>query len=248
MLAIEQGRQWGVCTMNEFRKFLGLKTFGDFGDWNNDPEIAEAARSLYGHIDNLELYVGLQAEETIRLGPGSGLCCGYTMTRAILGDAIALVRGDRFYTTEYTRKFALQIYVACHWISRRCRSSAANLTSWGFQDCARDPDNGAFGAALPKLLFRHLPRHYPANSVYALFPFFTPETTKKNLERLGIVGQPGYAFSRPKAQPIPKVVDTLTGIRYVFNDSTKFVTTYGDDMRMLTEGYGFFLVFEDEKR
>lgn len=40
------------------------------------------------------------------------------------------------------------------------RSSAANLTAWGIQDCARDPDNGAFGAALPKLLFRHLPRHY----------------------------------------------------------------------------------------
>ena len=29
----------------------------------------------------------------MELGPASGLCCGYTMTRAILGDAIALVRG-----------------------------------------------------------------------------------------------------------------------------------------------------------
>ena len=28
------------------------------------------------------------------LGPASGLCCGYTMTRAILSDAIALVRGE----------------------------------------------------------------------------------------------------------------------------------------------------------
>ena len=40
--------------------------------------------------------------------------------------------------------------------------TAANLTAWGFQDCARDPNNGAFGAAIPRLLFRHLPRHYPA--------------------------------------------------------------------------------------
>lgn len=38
------------------------------------------------------------------LGPASGLCCGYTMTRAILADAIALIRGDRFYTTDYTRE------------------------------------------------------------------------------------------------------------------------------------------------
>ena len=63
------------------------------------------------------------------------------MTRAILADAIALVRGDRYYTHDFT---------------------PANLTSWGFQDCVRDPNNGAFGAALPKLLMRHLPRHYPA--------------------------------------------------------------------------------------
>lgn len=63
-----------------------------------------AARQLYGHIDNLELYPGLQAEDCMPLGPGSGICCGYTMTRAILGDAVALVRGDRFYTTDYTRK------------------------------------------------------------------------------------------------------------------------------------------------
>jgi len=25
MMGIEQSRQWGLCTMNEFRKFLGLK-------------------------------------------------------------------------------------------------------------------------------------------------------------------------------------------------------------------------------
>ena len=52
----------------------------------------------------MELYAGLQAEDCMDLGPGSGICCGYTMTRAILADAISLVRGDRFYTTDYTRK------------------------------------------------------------------------------------------------------------------------------------------------
>ena len=127
-----------------------------------------------------------------------------------------------------------------------CFHTAANLTTWGFQDCARDPNNGAFGAALPKLLFRHLPRHYPANSAYALFPFFTPPTTKDNLTKLGVANK--YDFARPKPQPIPKVVDTISGIRYVFADYNKFKTTYGDDMRLLTDGYGFFLVFEDEKQ
>ena len=92
ILGMTQARQWGVCTMNEFRAFLGLKQFESFEEWNSDPEIAvrtcswvgprwaavliefhdaaavcarrrqNTARQLYGHIDNLELYPGLQAE------------------------------------------------------------------------------------------------------------------------------------------------------------------------------------------
>ena len=29
------------------------------------------------------------------------------MTRAVLGDAIALVRGDRYYTTDFSREFSM---------------------------------------------------------------------------------------------------------------------------------------------
>ncbi|KAI0071441.1 heme peroxidase [Panus rudis PR-1116 ss-1] len=205
MVGMEQTRSWGVCTMNEFRRFLGLKEFDSFEEWSSDPEIA--------------------AEDCMPLGPGSGICCGYTMTRAILADTIALVRGDRFFTHDYT---------------------PANLTVWGFQDCARDPNNGAFGAALPKLLMRHLPRHYPANSAYTLFPFFTPEVTRKNLTKLGIVDE--YTFERPKPGPIPKVVDTLKGIDYVFSDNNKSKTVYGANLRMLTRGYGFYLAIDGKEQ
>lgn len=58
---------------------------------------------LYHDIENLELYVGMQAEETKKPGPGAGLCPGYTLSRAILSDAVCLTRGDRFMTTEFTR-------------------------------------------------------------------------------------------------------------------------------------------------
>ena len=118
------------------------------------------------------------------------------------------------------------------------------MTAWGFQDCARDPNNGAFGAALPKLLFRHLPRHYPANSVYALFPFSTPETTKFNLTKLGIADK--YDFNHPKAAPIPKVIDTIAAIRTVFKDPTNFKSTNLSDFRLVTNGYGFFFSFDDK--
>lgn len=38
------------------------------------------------------------------LTDGSRFACGYTTTRAVLGDAIALVRGDRFHTSDFTRE------------------------------------------------------------------------------------------------------------------------------------------------
>jgi len=45
-------------------------------EWNSDPEIATTAERLYGDIDYLELYVGLQAEEAKPLVDGAGLCPG----------------------------------------------------------------------------------------------------------------------------------------------------------------------------
>jgi hypothetical protein len=94
VMGLEQSRSWGVCTLNEFRRFLGLKcelfilvdlarreaesqtAFKSFSDWNSNPEIADCAQKLYGDIENLELYVGLQAEEAKPVMPGAGLCPG----------------------------------------------------------------------------------------------------------------------------------------------------------------------------
>ena len=56
-----------------------------------------------------------------------------------------------------------------------------------------------------------------------------------------------YDFNRPRPVPIPKVVDTIQGIRSVFNDANTFRTNY-PDMKMLTENYGFFLVFDGDKK
>jgi len=45
----------------------------------------------------------MQAEQAKEPGPGAGLCPGYTISRAILADAVALTRGDRFLTSDLTR-------------------------------------------------------------------------------------------------------------------------------------------------
>jgi linoleate 10R-lipoxygenase len=53
-----------------------VSAFKTFSEWNSNPEIATAAEKLYGNIEYLELYVGLQAEEAKPLVDGAGLCPG----------------------------------------------------------------------------------------------------------------------------------------------------------------------------
>ncbi|KAG1883750.1 heme peroxidase [Suillus subluteus] len=163
ILGMEQARAWGACSLNEFRGFIGLKPYKSFSEWNPDPEIYIAAERLYGDIENLELHVGLQAEETKPPIPGAGLCPGYTISRAILADAVCLTRGDRFLTVDFT---------------------PFNLTAWGYEHCMVNKMDGSYGGMLTKLLFRMLPDHYPAGSVYAHFPFLTPKFLASNMAKV----------------------------------------------------------------
>ena len=99
ILGISQARGWHVGTLNELRKFMDLTPHKTFEDINPDPEVQEAMRALYKEPDFVEMYPGVVFEEAKKpFYPGSGLCPGFTISRAILSDAVTLVRGDRFYT------------------------------------------------------------------------------------------------------------------------------------------------------
>ncbi|KAG9311348.1 heme peroxidase [Chiua virens] len=176
MLAVEQGRKWGTCTLNEFRSFVGLRPYKSFEEWNPDPVIHNAAQELYGHIDNLELHVGLQAEETKPPIPGSGLCPGYTMSRAILADAVCLTRGDRFLTVDFT---------------------PYNLTSWGYQHCMVNSNDSSYGGMISRMLFQLLPDQYPAGSIYGCFPFMTPDFMRLRIAERSTDLLMYYDFQRP---------------------------------------------------
>ncbi|KAF9038426.1 linoleate diol synthase [Panaeolus papilionaceus] len=217
IMGIEQNRRWGVCSLNDFRKFLGLKPFTTFLEWNSDPEIANAAEKLYGHIDYLELYTGLQAEEAKPLVDGAGLCPGYTISRAILSDAIALTRGDRFFTHDFT---------------------PFNLTAWGFADCQRDPNAFGFGSTLGRLFLRTLPNNYTENSVYTFFPLMTPESMKVNLTNLKVLDQ--YDVSRPKPHNPIHQVKGYNQVASVLNDKVNFTTPYKARADRVIPGPGFF--------
>lgn len=186
-----------------------MVAYTTFLEWNSDPDVADAAEKLYGNIDMLELYVGLQAEEAKPVVPGAGLCpceshfadhfvpyngrldisSAYTVSRAILADAIALTRGDRFYTADYT---------------------PFNMTAWGFADCQRDPNAPGYGSTLGRLFLRTLPKHFSHNSTYTWFPLMTPQAMKPILTKLGHIDL--YDLKRPG---VGTDITTISGYREV---------------------------------
>jgi Animal haem peroxidase len=109
IMGIEQARKWNVCTLNEFRKFFSLEPHRTFADITKNKDVAHTLETLYSHPDWVELFVGLVAEDAKQvLEPGSGLCPGYTVSRTILADAVALTRGDRFYTVVCVLSLTVQ--------------------------------------------------------------------------------------------------------------------------------------------
>ncbi|KAJ7915743.1 heme peroxidase [Mycena leptocephala] len=221
VLGIEQARRWGVFSMNDFRRFLGLKPYANFQEWNPDERVHTAAAALYKDIENLELYVGLQAEEAKEPMAGAGLCPGYTISRSILADVVCLTHGNRFLTVEF---------------------APSNLTAWGYRDCQFDTQDGSYGGMLTKLLFRTLPAYYPARSVYAHFPFLDPAYMLKyiieNSLELEVVNVNKYIWTRPTPSAraeVVVVVKTDTGVRAVLDKHTVFPTGYAERLEEVTK-------------
>ncbi|KAB8262111.1 heme peroxidase [Aspergillus pseudonomiae] len=212
MLGIQQGREWGLASLNEFRRFFKLKTYSTFEEVNSDPAVWEALEALYGHPDNIELYVGIQAEEAKKpCFPGSGLCPNFTISATILADANTLVRGDRFYTVDY---------------------NPVNLTNFGFANTVPD-FSVAGGGLMYKLLLRAFPGWYTPNSVYTLFPFTTPEQNRKVFEKSKTAD--GLEFVRPKYESQPTAVTSWQGVTQVLNDQKAFRVPWGPHTFQLTQ-------------
>lgn len=202
-------------------------------EWNPNPEIAETASKLYyGDINNLELYgklfgltyrlrrlisspVGLQGEEAKPLVDGAGLCPGYTISRAILADAICLTRGDRFYTTDMT---------------------PYNYTAWGLKDCQRDITNPGFGSMLGRLFLRTLPDQYTSDSVYTWFPLMTPESMSGYTKKMGVHNR--YNWERPDQAPETHIVSDYAVVASMLKDHQGFRPPYADRVGAMVKGPG----------
>ena len=211
VLGIQQARLWNVATLNEFRKFFKLEPHKSFDDITKDVEVAKSLETLYRHPDYVELYPGIVAEDAkIPLEPGSGLCPGYTISRTILSDATTLARGDRFYTVDY---------------------SPANLTNWGYTQVKPDPQV-AGGQVIYNLLQRALPGWYRGDSVFAFFPFVTPEENRKIQRKLG--KENDFSYDYPVYQGLPTSIKTWEGVTSVLKDQARFKVPWGPHTSYLT--------------
>ncbi|KIV98212.1 hypothetical protein, variant [Exophiala mesophila] len=199
ILGIIQARSWNLATLNEFREYFKLQPHKTFESINPDPIVSEQLRRLYGHPDHVEIYPGVVVESTkVPKLPGSGLCTNFTTSRAILSDAVALVRGDRFYTVDYT---------------------PANLTNWGYNEADYNTSIN-YGCVIYKLVLNALPHSYAPNSIYAHFPLVIPSENKAILTRLKKADF--YDFEKPTGVPVPVVVSSFEAIQTVTSQPKTF--------------------------
>jgi linoleate 10R-lipoxygenase len=202
-----------------------LKPYTTFLEWNPNPEIAAAAEKLYGTIDHLELYAGLQAEDAKPVVTGAGLCPGYTISRAILADAVALIRGDRLFTADFTPH---------------------NLTAWGYADCVRSPENPGFGSMLGRLFLRTLPDEYTENSTYAWFPLMTPQAMDEVLTKLN--QKEKYDLVRPTSVSGAREFKEYGEVDGILKNKEKFRHPFLPRISRVIRGPGFFLATDAPER
>ncbi|KAI2792952.1 Linoleate 10R-lipoxygenase [Penicillium oxalicum] len=210
ILGIEAARRWHVGSLNEFRKHFGLKPYDTFEEINSNPEIANCLRHLYEHPDYVELYPGIVSEEPKEpMVPGVGIAPTYTISRAILSDAVALVRGDRHYTIDY---------------------NARNLTNWGYNECRYDLNINQ-GCVFYKLALRAFPNWYKPDSIYAHYPMTIPSENRNIMKSLG--REQDYSWERPSFTPSRINLSSHNNARLVLENSTDFTPVWSEAMTEL---------------
>ncbi|KAJ5103401.1 hypothetical protein N7532_003930 [Penicillium argentinense] len=210
ILGMEAARRWHVGSLNEFRKHFGLKTYDTFEEINSDPEIANSLRHLYEHPDNVELYPGIVSEEAKEpMIPGVGIAPTYTISRAVLSDAVALVRGDRHYTVDYNPR---------------------NLTNWGYNECRYDLNINQ-GCVFYKLATRAFPNWYKPDSIYAHYPMTIPSENRKIMKNLG--REQDYSYDAPSYLPIRANLASHQSAQQVLNNPEDFTVAWSSTMQDL---------------
>lgn len=81
-LNIQRGRDHGLPSYNRVRRAFGLRPARNFGDISSNPQVREALASVYDSVEDVDLWVGGLAEDTLE--------------DALVGELIATVLRDQF--------------------------------------------------------------------------------------------------------------------------------------------------------
>jgi len=89
---IQRERDAGVNTLNQTRRALGLRPYGSFAELTPDANLQSGLQSVFGSIDNVDLFIGGLAEPH-----ATGANVGPTF-QLVIGDQFQRLRaGDRFF-------------------------------------------------------------------------------------------------------------------------------------------------------
>src|SRR5262249_53886319 len=106
-LNIQRGRDHGLADYNSTRAAYGLRRVTSFAQITSDPTLQQQLQTLYGNVNNIDLWVGGLAEDHL---PGASV--GQTFARIIADQFARLRAGDRFW---YQRDFSgAELYALDH--------------------------------------------------------------------------------------------------------------------------------------
>jgi len=91
-LNIQRGRDHGLPDYNQAREDAGLARVESFSDITSDESLAAALEETYGDVDNIDVWVGMLAEDHVE-----GASTGEMMGIVIADQFTRLRDGDRFY-------------------------------------------------------------------------------------------------------------------------------------------------------
>lgn len=168
---------------------MNLTTLDTFEDFSEKVEVQKALKELYGTPDKVELYAGLMVERTKQ----TGLRLPYTMGRAILSDAVNLLRNGMWFKLKfdwrkgYHLTLIMSLFFSLSHIDRILTKelTPSNLTNWGYQYTRGDPNSN--NRIFPSLLTNLFPEVHPESGGFTADDlktlFNTPKksniTTKK---------------------------------------------------------------------
>ncbi len=104
-LNVQRGRDHGLADYNQVRVDLGLEAIRDFGDITSNADLAQTLETVYGSVDNIDVWVGALAEDHV-----DGASVGELIMTGMVDQFQRIRAGDRFWYENIFDDQALMMF------------------------------------------------------------------------------------------------------------------------------------------